>query len=89
MRNWLWGLAAKTVQSNKKALELQDEEERCRIEEFLNNASQKEVFEKIRQLEHALLWREFRYRHDKSIKGMVDHDMNPRGFSMLTREEWK
>ena len=77
------------MQSEKKALEIQNKEERCRVKEWLGSVSQEEVVDKILQLEHSLLWREFRYKHDKNNKDVVGYDMNPRNFKMLTREGWK
>tara|TARA_Y100001956_G_C4128568_1_gene191962 strand:- start:7082 stop:7351 length:270 start_codon:yes stop_codon:yes gene_type:complete len=89
MTNWLWNLTAKSNQREMEALESRNKKERDKIQEFLEESSQSEIIDKIQQLEHALLWREFRYKNDKNKKDVVDFDMNPREFSMLTREEWK
>ena len=89
MSNWIWNLAAKSLGRDKEALELRTQKEKESIKVFLEASSQSEVIERINKLEKALLWREFRYKHDKNKKDVVAFDLNPRGFEMLTRESWK
>ena len=89
MSNWLWNLTAQSVKRDQEDAEIRDKQEKDNIRKFLENSTQEKIVCKIQQLEHALLWREFRYKNDKNKKDVVDFDMNPREFSMLTREEWK
>jgi len=81
----LW---ARSVISRSKAKEIRHKEEQERILTFIKSSSEEEIVNKIHELENALLWREFRYKHDKTEKHVIEFDMNPRDFKMITRERW-